>query len=117
MRISDFQCPCEDCQELPPVRPDAGLKLLIETIERHYNCTIVPSSGYRCEHYNARIPGSSPRSLHCRAQAIDFFIPGVPIEDLHAWIDQVMPFKCGLGIYNSHIHLDSRTYNARWDVR
>lgn len=112
MDLEAFQCRCGEC---PAVKPDIALTILIQEIEKHFRQEVVISSGYRCEAHNKTI-GGAPSSFHRQAKALDFYIPGVALQDIYDWVNNAT-FRCGLGIYKSHIHVDSRNGTARWDYR
>jgi uncharacterized protein YcbK (DUF882 family) len=112
MDLSQFQCKCDICEQ---VQPDVALRIIIREIEKHFRQDIVITSGYRCESENKRV-GGAPGSFHRKAMAVDFHIPGIANQDIYDWINNAT-FRCGLGIYRSHIHVDSRDAVARWDYR
>lgn len=115
-QMMQFQCKCDDCAGDPFVQPDIALRIMVRQVERYFRpAKMRIHSGYRCPAHNIAI-GGSRKSHHVRAQAIDFSIPGVELHDIYRWLDN-SPYRCGLGIYNSHIHLDSRDGEARWDYR
>ena len=112
MDLHAFQCRCGEC---PPVTPDIALSILVREIEKHFGEEIVISSGHRCPDHNQKV-GGAVSSFHTKRMAIDFYIPGVALQDIYDWINNAT-FRCGLGIYKSHIHIDSRDATARWDYR
>ena len=72
--------------------------------------TIQVTSGYRSPHTNAMLrlnyDGVAANSYHMRGQAIDFWIPGVPLDALHRAALSVR--GGGVGYYPAHhfIHVD-----------
>src|SRR5690606_32172476 len=50
-----------------------------------------PSSGYRSHALNVAI-GGSKSSQHCRGEAADFEVPGVPNRTLARWIEKRLEF-------------------------
>ena len=67
----------------------AALKLLAEKVLQpvrdHYGKGVKVNSGYRSPESNAAV-GGSKTSDHCKGQAADIEIPGVPNAELAQWI-------------------------------
>jgi zinc D-Ala-D-Ala carboxypeptidase len=113
VNIFDFQCRCGKCQD---VQPDMTLVVLIHDLELHFRKELHITSGYRCPSHSVHV-GSTATSQHCKATAVDCYVPGVEYEVLHDWLCHTYPNTLGIGIYNSHVHIDSRVAPARWDSR
>jgi zinc D-Ala-D-Ala carboxypeptidase len=64
---------------------------VLDPIRKHFGVPFSPSSGYRCEELNKAI-GSSPNSQHCKGEAADIEIPGVPNLQLSWWIRAHLDF-------------------------
>lgn len=81
------------------------------------------TSAARCYTYN-RVPedqdgpGSNDESQHPRCTAIDgkIFVAGTQIspKDVYDYFDSAYPDSCGVGLYSSFTHCDSRQTKARW---
>ena len=73
----------------------ANLKTLCETIlqpvREHYGKPIKVNSGYRAPDVNAAV-GGSKTSDHCKGQAADIEIVGIPNADLAAYIAENFKF-------------------------
>ena len=67
----------------------ASLRLLCEKIlqpvREHYGKGVKVNSGFRHPDVNAKV-GGSKTSDHCKGQAADIEIPGIPNADLAIWI-------------------------------
>ena len=67
----------------------ATLRLLCEKIlqpvREHYGKGVKVNSGFRHPEVNAKV-GGSKTSDHCKGQAADIEIPGIPNADLAIWI-------------------------------
>jgi zinc D-Ala-D-Ala carboxypeptidase len=67
----------------------AALRLLCEKIlqpvREHYGKGVKVNSGFRHPEVNAKV-GGSKTSDHCKGQAADIEIPGIPNADLAIWI-------------------------------
>ena len=112
MNIFDFQCQCKQCEVS---YPHPFLLSLIHKIEMHYGKEIIITSGKRCKSHNDAI-GGHRNSLHCATKAIDCHIPNIPHSDLYNWLSST-DHTLGLGLYNTHVHIDIRYIPARWDNR
>ncbi len=83
---------------------------IIRSVGGHGDTTIHVVSGYRSPHTNSVLrqtyDGVAANSYHMRGQAIDFWIPGTPLNDLHRAALAVR--GGGVGFYPSHnfIHVD-----------
>jgi zinc D-Ala-D-Ala carboxypeptidase len=78
-----------DMDNTPGEAEIASLRLLCEKIlqpvREHYGKGVKCNSGYRAPAVNQKV-GGSPTSDHCKGQAADIEIPGVPNADLAVWI-------------------------------
>jgi hypothetical protein len=82
-----------------PNQPDQSqidaLQLLcrkvLEPVRRQVKVPIIPSSGFRCIALN-RLLGSRDTSSHCRGEAVDFEVMGVPNIQLAHWISDNFDF-------------------------
>ena len=78
-----------DMDNTPGEAEIAALRLLCEKIlqpvREHYGKGVKVNSGYRHPEVNAKV-GGSKTSDHCKGQAADIEIPGIPNADLAIWI-------------------------------
>jgi uncharacterized protein YcbK (DUF882 family) len=96
--------------------------LLVETddIREHYNKAMILTSAFRCwnSHVNAykKLYGNdwnryiTKNSYHLTGEAIDFYIPGIQLNDLYTYLLGKYPDKFGV-IYEPSqgiIHFDCR---------
>ena len=98
---------------------DAETMVVADVCRDFVGYPITPSSGCRCYKYN-RIPfskggpGSNDKSQHPRCRAID-----IPVNDPKALYDYLCakyPGKYGFGLYETFVHIDTRTNGgARWE--
>ena len=79
-----------DIDNTPNEEQIESLRLLCENILQpvrdHFGKPVKISSGFRCSALNQAAGGSS-NSDHCRGQACDFEIDGVPNPELASWIE------------------------------
>ena len=84
-----------DMDNTPGAAETANLKLLAEKvlqpIRDHYAKGVKVNSGFRHPDVNAKV-GGSRTSDHCKGQAADIEIPGVPNAELAEWIKDNLSF-------------------------
>jgi len=80
----------------PGEQETAALKLLVEKVLQpvrdHFGRGVKVNSGFRHPEVNAKV-GGSKTSDHCRGQAADIEIPGVPNAELAEWIKDNLEFR------------------------
>jgi hypothetical protein len=85
-----------DMDNTPGEKEIGNLKLLCEKVLQpvrdHYGKGVKVNSGFRHPEVNAKV-GGSKTSDHCRGQAADIEIPGVPNAELAAWIRDNLEFR------------------------
>lgn len=64
---------------------------ILEPVRVHFGVPIIPSSGYRSVALNRALGGSAD-SQHCRGEAVDFEIAGVPHADIASWMARELDF-------------------------
>jgi uncharacterized protein YcbK (DUF882 family) len=64
---------------------------VLQPVREHYQRGVKVNSGFRHPEVNAKV-GGSKTSDHCKGQAADIEIPGVPNADLAQWITQNLDF-------------------------
>ena len=84
-----------DMDNTPGEKEIENLKRLAEKVlqpvREHYQRGVKCNSGYRAPAVNQKV-GGSPTSDHCKGQAADIEIPGVPNADLAQWITENLDF-------------------------
>jgi len=79
--------------------------------------TLKITSAARCQPHNTDI-GSNDDSQHIRCSAVDIqiFSQGrqIPPSKVFDYFDGRFPDACGVGLYNTFTHFDTRTEKARW---
>ena len=106
-QMRDLMRPRESTKRRPP--NERLLRLLAQVSDHFGGRALHIVSGYR-------LPGGFTRdtSRHVAGEAMDFRIPGVPLEELR---DRCQKFAhVGVGFYprSQFVHLDVRRQNARW---
>ena len=105
---NEFECQCGDCG-LDTV--DAELLTALQDIRDKFGPLRI-TSGHRCEDHN-KANGGNPNSYHLYGRAADFQPLKADIIEVANYIES-LDWKHGLGVYDSFIHLDTRSYKARW---
>ena len=84
-----------DMDNTPGEAEIENLKRLAETVLQpvrdHYGKGVKVNSGFRHPEVNAKV-GGSKTSDHCKGQAADIEIPGVPNAELAQWIAENLTF-------------------------
>lgn len=94
---------------------DAELLEMLEDVRFHFNSPVTINSANRCIDHNKKCGGST-NSQHLRSRAADINVANVHSEDVYNYLD-LRYSQCGLGLYDSFVHVDSRGNKARWDNR
>lgn len=63
---------------------------VIQKVRDHFGPTVI-NSGYRSPELNSAV-GGSPKSQHCKGEAADIEVPGVPNADVASWIRDNLDF-------------------------
>jgi zinc D-Ala-D-Ala carboxypeptidase len=64
---------------------------VLQPVRDHYGKGVKVNSGFRHPEVNAKV-GGSKTSDHCKGQAADIEIPGVPNADLAKWISENLEY-------------------------
>ena len=108
---TEFACACVVCG---CDTVDAELLSVLEALRVHFNCACNIHAGHRCERQNEHVGGAAA-SLHLIGRAADFSLEFVPNVDVVAWLILTYPNRFGIGLYNFHVHLDTRGAPAYWE--
>ncbi len=99
---------CHYTGEVHPIEPSL-IALLAQVDKMHGGNNLVHViSGYRSPTYNAilvkRSSGVASHSLHTKGMAIDFMLPGVPMNKVYSSVRHL--YAGGAGIYPEFVHMD-----------
>ena len=102
---------------------DEGLVVLLQCIREHFGKPVHITSGYRTAEHNAAV-GGSKSSQHLLGRAADFYVEGVPVATVAAYVETLLPGRGGIGRYpkdakhpkrmTGWVHIDTRTNKSRW---
>ena len=84
-------------------------------IRDHFGAPVVITSGYRTAAHN-RAVGGAVYSQHQYGRAADIRVSGVPVEQLAAYAETLLPGTGGIGRYpaKGFVHVDVRKAKSRW---
>jgi len=109
---SEFACPCGEC-ECDTV--DTQLLEICEIVRDFEGGPVHVNSGHRCAEHNSTVGGGT-NSQHLYGRAADLRVKDP--KATRGRLDFLYPNSLGLGIYDTFIHVDTRTLGpARWDNR
>lgn len=101
--IHEFQCPC--CEK---VKMDATFLAMIDQAREIADVPFSINSGYRCEHRNRQISGSSSSSSHMIGKAAD--IRAMTSAVRFAIVDAAIQTGfTRIGVADTFVHLDNDT--------
>jgi hypothetical protein len=106
---SEFKCRC--CGKNPGIYLSLLLNLELVRYKAGENPVSI-YSGYRCKKHNIAVKGAT-KSQHLYAKAADIHINGISMDKLYKICDKVFS-KNGVGRYPTFVHVDIRSWKARW---
>lgn len=107
---SEFECQCGECG-LDTV--DAPLLEALQYIRDKAGAPVVITSAFRCEDHN-NAEGGNKNSYHLQGKAADIKVEGYTPEQV-AKLAQESGKINGIGVYATFTHIDTRSYQARWE--
>jgi uncharacterized protein YcbK (DUF882 family) len=113
---------CNDEQETPVPQEYMGNTLQLaenlQILRDHLDRPIVLTNGYRTPAHNEAV-GGSKKSQHLEAKAADIVVSGMsPVrvkQEIERLIDEGKLWFGGVGLYNTFVHVDIRSWRARWN--
>lgn len=100
--------------------------IILDKLRDDFSMPIRLLSTYRVPAYNTAV-GGEPASFHMAFRAIDFAcdrgVPGEWAEELRSWRGRSfdlpgnagqVPFRGGIGVYKTFVHIDTRGYDSNW---
>ena len=110
-RAKEFAC--KDGTD--PLFVDSELVQVLQAIRDHFGAPVVITSGYRTAAHN-RAVGGAVYSQHQYGRAADIRVSGVPVEQLAAYAETLLPGTGGIGRYpaKGFVHVDVRKAKSRW---
>lgn len=109
---SNFNLREFECRHCGSAKVDPRLVKILQNIRDEVGGPIVITSAYRCPTHNANVRGAI-NSQHIEGTAVDIRSPKITLQEL-ATIAEKYVQNDGFGVYENHIHIDTRGYRARW---
>ena len=110
-KVREFRC--KDGSD--EILVDEALVLLLQCIREHFGKAVTITSGYRTAAHNKAV-GGAVYSQHQYGRAADIRVSGVPVEQLAAYAETLLPGTGGIGRYpaKGFVHVDVRKAKSRW---
>jgi uncharacterized protein YcbK (DUF882 family) len=105
----EFACHCGCGMDTVDVQLMQALSLL----RAHFDRPVHISSGFRCYKHNKSIGGAED-SFHTHGKAADIWVKDYMPREVYRFLDKTFPDRYGIGLYNTHVHIDVRAGKARW---
>lgn len=93
---------------------DFELVHVVQDVCDHFGCRVTFTSGNRCPYWNNH-EGGGKNSQHLYGRAADCKFHGQDPDEVYAYLCKKYPDKFGFGLYNTFVHIDTRTGRARWN--
>ena len=110
-KVREFAC--SDGSDVILIAPD--LVILLQAIRDHFGKPVTINSGYRTVAHNKKVKNAASDSEHTKGWAADIKIAGIAPKVVAAYIETLIPNSGGIGIYNSFVHVDTRSKRSRWN--
>lgn len=117
-RVREFSC--GDGSD--PIMIDEELVVVLQCIREHFGKPVTITSGYRTAAHNTAV-GGAKSSQHLLGRAADIQVAGVPVEDVAAYAESLLPGWGGVGRYpvkagrtKGWVHVDTRAKKSRWTM-
>jgi uncharacterized protein YcbK (DUF882 family) len=108
-RVREFAC--SDGSD--PIFIDSELVNVLQKIRNHFGRAVTITSAYRTPGHNKACNGTA-YSQHLYGRAADIRIAGVKPGQIVAYAEKLMPQSGGIGSYDTFVHIDVRSPQARW---
>ena len=110
-KVKEFACK----DGSPIVFVDKYLAELLEILRKTINKPVIITSGYRTPEHNKKV-GGAEYSYHMRGMAADITVKGMTPKDVAKELDKLAPNSCGIIVYKSWVHFDTRNSKYRKGV-
>lgn len=110
-RVKEFACK----DGSPIVFIDSYLVGVLDILRNEIKKPIIITSGYRTPEWNTKCNGAK-YSYHMRGMAADIRSDGITPKELAKKLNKIVPDECGIIVYESWVHFDTRTKKYRKGV-
>lgn len=101
-RVREFAC--KDGSTI--IFVDDYMIQVLEILRNKLGAPITITSGYRTPTHNAKV-GGAKYSYHMRGMAVDIRVNGKTPKEVAKALDKITP-ECGIIVYESWVHFDTR---------
>lgn len=110
-KVKEFACK----DGSPIVFVDEYLAVLLEILRKTIKKPVIITSGYRTPEHNKKV-GGAKNSFHMRGMAADITVKDMTPKDVAKELDKLAPNSCGIIVYKSWVHFDTRNSKYRKGV-
>ena len=110
-KVREFAC--QDGSQV--VFVDDYLVSILDILRNQVGKPVYITSGYRTPTRNKKV-GGAKYSYHMRGMAADIRIEGMTAKEIANKLNKIIPFGCGIIVYASWVHVDTRPNTYRKGV-
>ena len=110
-KVKEFAC--KDGSQV--VFIDSYLVSILDILRNQVGKPVHITSGYRTPARNKAV-GGAKYSYHTRGMAADIRIEGMTAKEIANKLNKIIPFGCGIIVYNTWVHIDTRNKTYRKGV-
>ena len=110
-KVKEFACK----DGSPIVFVDEYLAILLNILRDTIKKPVIITSGYRTPEHNKKV-GGAKYSFHMRGMAADITVKDMTPKDVAKELDKLVPNSCGIIVYKSWVHFDTRSSKYRKGV-
>lgn len=110
-RVREFAC--KDGSQA--VFIDDYLVSILDNLRNQAGKPVIINSGYRTPARNKAV-GGAKYSYHIRGMAADIRIEGMTAKEIANKLNKIIPSGCGIIVYSTWVHIDTRTKTYRKGV-
>jgi uncharacterized protein YcbK (DUF882 family) len=110
-KVKEFACK----DGSPIVFVDEYLAVLLEILRDTIKKPVIVTSGYRTPEHNKKV-GGAKYSFHMRGMAADIIVKDMTPKEVAKELDKLVPNSCGIIVYKSWVHFDTRNSKYRKGV-
>lgn len=103
-KVKEFAC--KDGSQV--VYIDDYLVSILDILRHKLGKPVIITSGYRTPEWNKKC-GGAKYSYHMCGMAADIRVNGMSAKEIAKKLDEIVPDKCGIIVYESWVHFDVRT--------
>lgn len=110
-KVKEFAC--QDGSQV--VFVDDYLVSILDILRNKIGKPVIITSGYRTPTRNSMV-GGAKYSYHMRGMAADIRVNGMTAKEIANKLNKIIPYGCGIIVYNTWVHIDTRDKTYRKGV-